>query len=103
MAQKLWLQTLHFLMLLFITEVEYGRTVMQLNHVANRVCLFFSLLDIKPENLLISSEDVLKLCDFGESLASPSVCYSSHIVTRNLHVQRSRTLQSLPVAMSNDK
>lgn len=22
--------------------------------------------DIKPENLLISSEDVLKLCDFGE-------------------------------------
>lgn len=24
--------------------------------------------DIKPENLLISSEDVLKLCDFGEFL-----------------------------------
>lgn len=27
--------------------------------------LFFSS-DIKPENLLISSDDVLKLCDFGE-------------------------------------
>ena len=26
------------------------------------------LSDIKPENLLISSEDVLKLCDFGEHL-----------------------------------
>lgn len=24
--------------------------------------------DIKPENLLISSDDVLKLCDFGEHL-----------------------------------
>lgn len=27
--------------------------------------------DIKPENLLISSEDVLKLCDFGESSTFP--------------------------------
>lgn len=24
--------------------------------------------DIKPENLLISSDDVLKLCDFGERI-----------------------------------
>lgn len=30
--------------------------------------LFSFPLDIKPENLLISSDDVLKLCDFGEAL-----------------------------------
>lgn len=28
--------------------------------------VFFFSSDIKPENLLISSDDVLKLCDFGE-------------------------------------
>lgn len=33
-----------------------------------------SFLDIKPENLLISSDDVLKLCDFGEHL------YQTHTV-----------------------
>ena len=26
----------------------------------------FIFLDIKPENLLISKNDVLKLCDFGK-------------------------------------
>lgn len=33
--------------------------------------------DIKPENLLISSEDVLKLCDFGESLEHPPPLWCS--------------------------
>lgn len=30
------------------------------------LALFLLPTDIKPENLLISSDDVLKLCDFGE-------------------------------------
>lgn len=29
-------------------------------------CFLFFPVDIKPENLLISSDDVLKLCDFGK-------------------------------------
>lgn len=37
---------------------------LQLIVVLNSCCI--SLSDIKPENLLISCNDVLKLCDFGK-------------------------------------
>lgn len=44
------------------------------------VCL--SLPDIKPENLLISSEDVLKLCDFGECLGFSFCFFTAAILSR---------------------
>lgn len=58
----------------FVKEKQsYFRTVIRICYDSDAIktlliafCLCLS--DIKPENLLISSEDVLKLCDFGESL-----------------------------------
>lgn len=38
------------------------------NEVSCRLSVCYSSSDIKPENLLISSDDVLKLCDFGERI-----------------------------------
>ena len=58
----------------FISALEYCSTVIE---------LAASLPDIKPENLLISSEDVLKLCDFGELsffvLIVLSMIYQTHV------------------------
>ena len=46
---------------------------------------FIRLPDIKPENLLISSEDVLKLCDFGESLVFPVLFFTGAILSREIY------------------
>ncbi|KAK1802072.1 hypothetical protein P4O66_004415 [Electrophorus voltai] len=50
--------------------------------LASSLCL---LLDIKPENLLISSNDILKLCDFGfaRNLSEGSDAnYTEYVATR---------------------
>lgn len=51
-----------------ISEAEQWVSTFSFNDLIFFLSLFLSLFltDIKPENLLISSEDVLKLCDFGE-------------------------------------
>lgn len=38
------------------------------SEVSCHLSVCYSSSDIKPENLLISSDDVLKLCDFGERI-----------------------------------
>lgn len=40
--------------------------------------------DIKPENLLISSDDILKLCDFGKSLCHIILKKHLSLITDNL-------------------
>lgn len=59
---------------------------MRLNHVVIRPFAFVPLPDIKPENLLISSEDVLKLCDFGESLVFPILFFTGAIMSRKIYM-----------------
>ena len=42
--------------------------------------LLFSIIDIKPENLLIGKNDVLKLCDFGKYTIALSLSVSVMLV-----------------------
>lgn len=58
-----WKKVLFFFWMRWIRWCKHWCKTVQ---VVSLPGLFSSSADIKPENLLISSDDVLKLCDFGE-------------------------------------